>query len=88
MVVSDQSGSYKTYLVHEDLVVTERIDDLSPLGYYIYKLCEGKDTYRMQRRSEIMGKHVYCYYVIQDWYSIVFYFCYLLMQNIVLVHLK
>ncbi|XP_076878818.1 integral membrane protein 2A-like [Brachyhypopomus gauderio] len=49
------SGSYKTYLVHEDLVVTERIDDLAPLGYYIYDLCEGKDTYRMQRRSEIMG---------------------------------
>ncbi|XP_018593007.1 integral membrane protein 2A-like isoform X2 [Scleropages formosus] len=49
------SGSYKTYLVHEDLVVTERIDDLGPLGYYIFNLCDGKDTYRMQRRSEILG---------------------------------
>lgn len=51
-----QSGSYKTHLVREDLVVTERIDDLSPLGYYIYSLCEDRPTYRMQRRSEIMGK--------------------------------
>ncbi|XP_062856457.1 integral membrane protein 2A-like [Trichomycterus rosablanca] len=49
------SGSYKTFLVQEDLVVTERIDDISPLGYYIYNLCEGKPTYRMQRRSDIMG---------------------------------
>ncbi|KAL6480069.1 hypothetical protein MHYP_G00111020 [Metynnis hypsauchen] len=49
------SGSYKSYLVHEDLVVTERVDDLAPLGYYIYNLCEGKATYKMQRRSEIIG---------------------------------
>ncbi|XP_030621493.1 integral membrane protein 2A [Chanos chanos] len=47
--------SQKTYLVHEDLVVTERIDDLAPLGYYIYNLCDGKPTYRMQRRSDIVG---------------------------------
>lgn len=51
-----QSGSFKTHLVHEDLVVTERIDDLKPLGYYTYSLCEDRPTYRMQRRSEIMGK--------------------------------
>ncbi|XP_028816002.1 integral membrane protein 2A-like [Denticeps clupeoides] len=49
------SGSYKTYLVHEDLVVTERIDDVAQLGFYIYHLCDGKETYRMQRRSELMG---------------------------------
>ena len=51
-----QSGSYKTYLVHEDLVVTERIDDVDELGFYIGRLCDGKETYRMQRRSEISGK--------------------------------
>ncbi|XP_064184405.1 integral membrane protein 2A-like [Anguilla rostrata] len=49
------SGSYRTYLVHEDLVVKERIDNMADLGYYISHLCRGKDTYRMQRRSEIMG---------------------------------
>ncbi|XP_036404521.1 integral membrane protein 2A-like isoform X1 [Megalops cyprinoides] len=49
------SGSYRTYLVHEDLVVTERIDNVSKLGFYIFHLCGGKDTYRMQRRSDVMA---------------------------------
>ncbi|TSL89871.1 Integral membrane protein 2A [Bagarius yarrelli] len=50
-----RSGSYKSYLVHEDLVVTERIDDLAPLGSYINNLCKDRPTYRMQRRNEILG---------------------------------
>lgn len=50
-----QSGSYRSYLVHEDLVVTERIDDIKPLGFYIRRLCDGKETYRMQRRSSLPG---------------------------------
>ncbi|XP_078480881.1 LOW QUALITY PROTEIN: integral membrane protein 2A-like [Lampetra planeri] len=49
------SGSYRSYLVHEDLVVTERIDDIKPLGFYIRRLCEGKETYRMQRRASLPG---------------------------------
>lgn len=49
------SGSYRSYLVHEDLVVTERIDDIKPLGLYIRRLCDGKETYRMQRRSSLPG---------------------------------
>ncbi|XP_066571406.1 integral membrane protein 2A isoform X2 [Amia ocellicauda] len=49
------TGSYKTYLIHEDLVVTERIDDIAQLGFYIYTLCDDKDTYRMQRRNELIG---------------------------------
>ncbi|KAL6117966.1 itm2a [Pungitius sinensis] len=49
------SGSYRSYLVHEDLVVTERIDDIKSLGFYIRRLCDGKETYRMQRRSSLTG---------------------------------
>nr|XP_020451208.1 integral membrane protein 2A-like [Monopterus albus] len=49
------SGSYRSYLVHEDLVVTERIDDIKSLGYYIRRLCDGKETYRMQRRASLPG---------------------------------
>ncbi|XP_060904882.1 integral membrane protein 2A-like isoform X2 [Labrus mixtus] len=49
------SGSYRSYLVHEDLVVTERIEDIKPLGFYIHRLCDGKETYRMQRRSSLPG---------------------------------
>ncbi|KAM6953591.1 integral membrane protein 2A-like [Aplochiton taeniatus] len=49
------SGSYRSYLVQEDLVVTERIEDLKPLGSHIRRLCSGKDTYRMQRRTDLPG---------------------------------
>ncbi|KAG7223537.1 hypothetical protein INR49_028430 [Caranx melampygus] len=49
------SGSYRSYLVQEDLVVTERIDDIKPLGFYIRQLCNGKETYRMQRRASLPG---------------------------------
>ncbi|XP_015207214.1 integral membrane protein 2A-like [Lepisosteus oculatus] len=55
LFVQLMTGSYKTYLIHEDLVVTERIDDVTELGFYIYNLCDDKDTYRMQHRSEIIG---------------------------------
>ncbi|KAG2463553.1 ITM2A protein, partial [Polypterus senegalus] len=37
------TASYNTYLIHEDLVVTERIDDITELGFYIYELCEDKE---------------------------------------------
>ncbi|XP_036380204.1 integral membrane protein 2A-like [Megalops cyprinoides] len=49
------SGPYTTYLVHEELVVSERIDDVAELGFSVFSLCDGKDTYRMQRRTEIIG---------------------------------
>ncbi|KAG7278105.1 hypothetical protein CRUP_029050, partial [Coryphaenoides rupestris] len=50
-----RSGSYRSYLVQEDLVVTERVDDVKPLGFYIRRLCDGKETYRMQPRSQLPG---------------------------------
>lgn len=51
------SGSYlpQTYLVSEELVVTEKIDDVSELGIFIYQHCVGRDTYRLQRRDQIAG---------------------------------
>lgn len=52
------SDSYRSYLVHEDLVVTERIEDIKPLGFYIRRLCDGKETYRMQRRSSLPGGNI------------------------------
>lgn len=53
------TGSYlpQTYLVHEDLVVTERIDNIDELGYPIYRLCSGKKTYRLQRKEMLEGIH-------------------------------
>ncbi|KAM9326947.1 integral membrane protein 2A [Gastrophryne carolinensis] len=50
-------GSYlpQTYLVSEELVVTERIDDVSELGFFIYQHCMGRETYRLQRRDQLPG---------------------------------
>lgn len=36
-------------------MVTERIEDIKPLGFYIRRLCDGKETYRMQRRGSLPG---------------------------------
>uniref|UniRef100_A0A8C6KFW9 Integral membrane protein 2 n=1 Tax=Nothobranchius furzeri TaxID=105023 RepID=A0A8C6KFW9_NOTFU len=52
------SDSYRSFLVREDLVVTERISDLKPLGSYIRRLCVGKDTYRMERRANLPGGNI------------------------------
>ncbi|XP_062998136.1 integral membrane protein 2A [Elgaria multicarinata webbii] len=51
------TGSYlpQTYLVREEMVVTEAIDNVSDLGIFIYQLCVGKDTFRLQRRDKIIG---------------------------------
>ncbi|XP_044283226.1 integral membrane protein 2A [Varanus komodoensis] len=45
----------QTYLVREEMVVTEEIDNVSELGIFIYQLCVGKDTFRLQRRDKIVG---------------------------------
>uniref|UniRef100_A0A8C9FXA2 Integral membrane protein 2 n=13 Tax=Neognathae TaxID=8825 RepID=A0A8C9FXA2_PAVCR len=37
------------------MVVTEEIDNVSDLGIFIYQLCVGKETFRLQRRDQIMG---------------------------------
>ncbi|XP_015674271.1 integral membrane protein 2A [Protobothrops mucrosquamatus] len=51
------TGSYlpQTYLVREEMVVTEEIDNVSELGVFIYQLCVGKETFRLQRREKIIG---------------------------------
>lgn len=37
-------------------MVTEEIDNVSDLGIFIYQLCVGKETFKLQRRDQIMGK--------------------------------
>lgn len=46
----------QSYLVHEEMMVTEKLDSTSDLGYYINYLCNDKDMYRLQRRETILGK--------------------------------
>uniref|UniRef100_A0A1A8FL66 Integral membrane protein 2 n=1 Tax=Nothobranchius korthausae TaxID=1143690 RepID=A0A1A8FL66_9TELE len=52
-----KAGTYlpQSYLVHEEMVVTERLENIENLGAFIYSLCRGKDTYKLQRRDRILG---------------------------------
>jgi integral membrane protein 2B len=54
-----QAGAYmpQSYLVHEEMVVTERLDNVEQLGFFINNLCQGKDTYKLQRRDRILGQY-------------------------------
>ncbi|XP_058470444.1 integral membrane protein 2B-like [Solea solea] len=57
LLVKVKAGAYlpQSYLVHEDMVVTERLHHVDQLGYFIYNLCRGKDTFKLQRRDRILG---------------------------------
>lgn len=52
-----QAGTYlpQSYLLHEEMVVTEQLQRVDQLGSYIYSLCRGKDTFKLQRRDHILG---------------------------------
>uniref|UniRef100_A0A8C0PHD1 Integral membrane protein 2 n=2 Tax=Canis lupus familiaris TaxID=9615 RepID=A0A8C0PHD1_CANLF len=41
----------QTYIIQEEMVVTEHVSDKEALGSFIYHLCSGKDTYRLRRRA-------------------------------------
>uniref|UniRef100_A0A8C6SCP2 Integral membrane protein 2 n=1 Tax=Neogobius melanostomus TaxID=47308 RepID=A0A8C6SCP2_9GOBI len=53
----DPAGTYlpQSYLVHEEMAVTERIENVNELGPFIYNLCRGKETFRLQRHEPIPG---------------------------------
>lgn len=53
-----QAGTYlpQSYLVHEEMVVTRRLENIDQLGYFIYNLCRGKETYNLQRRDRVLGE--------------------------------
>ncbi|XP_040828384.1 integral membrane protein 2C isoform X2 [Ochotona curzoniae] len=46
-------GAYlpQTYIIQEEMVVSEPVSDKEALGAFIYHLCDGKDTYRLRRRT-------------------------------------
>ena len=48
-----QRGTYlpQTYIIQEEMVVTEHVSDKEALGSFISHLCSGKDTYRLRRRA-------------------------------------
>ncbi|KAL6455945.1 hypothetical protein AOLI_G00001910 [Acnodon oligacanthus] len=57
LLVNIKAGTYlpQSYLVHEQMVVTEKVEHVEQLGYFIYSLCRGRDTYRLQRREVVPG---------------------------------
>ncbi|XP_029283280.1 integral membrane protein 2B isoform X2 [Cottoperca gobio] len=57
LLVNVKAGTYlpQSYLLHEEMIVTERLEHVDQLGYFIYNLCRGKDTYKLQRRDRILG---------------------------------
>ncbi|XP_053493504.1 integral membrane protein 2Ba isoform X1 [Ictalurus furcatus] len=57
LLINIKAGTYlpHSYMVREQMVVTEKVEDLEQLGYSIYMLCKDKDTYKLQRRDTIPG---------------------------------
>ncbi|XP_076858162.1 integral membrane protein 2Bb [Brachyhypopomus gauderio] len=57
LLINIKAGTYlpQTYLVHEQMMVTEKLDEVDDLGFFISRLCRGKGTYRLQRRETILG---------------------------------
>ncbi|KAI1882986.1 hypothetical protein AGOR_G00240530 [Albula goreensis] len=53
LLINVKRGTYlpQTYLVHEEMVVTGRVRNMRQLGAFIYRLCNGKETYRLKRRG-------------------------------------
>lgn len=41
----------QTYIIQEEMVVTGRVRNMRQLGPFIHRLCYGKETYRLRRRS-------------------------------------
>ncbi|XP_069576195.1 integral membrane protein 2Ba isoform X1 [Brachyistius frenatus] len=57
LLVNVKAGTYlpQSYLIHEEMIVTERLEQVDQLGHFIYNLCRGKDTFKLQRRDRILG---------------------------------
>ncbi|RVE64707.1 hypothetical protein OJAV_G00128940 [Oryzias javanicus] len=52
LLVNVKKGTYlpQTYIIHEEMVVTGKVHNMRQLGPFIYRLCNGKETYRLSRR--------------------------------------
>ncbi|XP_053311513.1 integral membrane protein 2B isoform X2 [Spea bombifrons] len=57
LLANIKAGTYlpQSYLIHEQMVVTDRIENVYQLGSFIYRLCRDKETYRLQHRENVRG---------------------------------
>ncbi|KAJ6659616.1 hypothetical protein lerEdw1_018585 [Lerista edwardsae] len=53
LLINIKAGTYlpQSYLIHEQMIVTDRIENVDQLGFFIYRLCRGKETYKLQRKE-------------------------------------
>nr|XP_033815062.1 integral membrane protein 2C [Geotrypetes seraphini] len=53
LLVNVKKGTYlpQTYIIQEEMIVTEQVNDKEQLGFFIYHLCNGRETYRLKRRT-------------------------------------
>ncbi|XP_030218944.1 integral membrane protein 2Cb isoform X1 [Gadus morhua] len=54
LLVNVKRGTYlpQTYIIQEEMVVAGRVRNMRQLGPFIHRLCYGKETYRLRRRSQ------------------------------------
>uniref|UniRef100_A0A673G133 Integral membrane protein 2 n=2 Tax=Sinocyclocheilus rhinocerous TaxID=307959 RepID=A0A673G133_9TELE len=57
LLVNIKAGTYlpQSYLVREQMIVTGKLEHVDQLGYFIYSLCRGRDTYKLERRETVFG---------------------------------
>ncbi|KAJ1114746.1 hypothetical protein NDU88_002977 [Pleurodeles waltl] len=57
LLINIKAGTYlpQSYLIHEQMVVTDRVENLHHMGAFIERLCGDKETYKLQRRDTIRG---------------------------------
>uniref|UniRef100_A0A669R460 Integral membrane protein 2 n=1 Tax=Phasianus colchicus TaxID=9054 RepID=A0A669R460_PHACC len=57
LLINIKAGTYlpQSYLIHEQMIVTDRIENVDQLGFFIYRLCRGKETYKLQRKEAMKG---------------------------------
>ncbi|XP_008114541.1 integral membrane protein 2B [Anolis carolinensis] len=57
LLINIKAGTYlpQSYLIHEQMIVTDRIENVDQLGFFIYRLCHGKETYKLQRKETLKG---------------------------------
>ncbi|XP_069745786.1 integral membrane protein 2B-like [Narcine bancroftii] len=57
LLVNIKAGTYlpQSYLIHEEMVVTDYIKNVDELGFFISRLCRGKESFKLQRRDPGKG---------------------------------
>ncbi|XP_067851554.1 integral membrane protein 2C-like [Heptranchias perlo] len=53
LLANVKKGTYlpQTYVIQEEMEVSEQVSNMQQLGAFIHRLCNGKETYRLKRRN-------------------------------------